>query len=212
MKAILLFLPAMLCAQTFSLESAGGLKFRDMKVEPAQYKGRKAIRAAGGPNSQGEDLIVVSGTRITDGTIEAEIAGRPGEGAAQAARGFVGVAFRVKDDLSKYDVFYIRPTNGRAEDQERRNHAAQYISFPGFPWEKLRKETPGKYEAYVDLQPGEWTKVKVEVKGATARLFVHGNAQPTMIVNDLKGEPAGAVGLWVGSGTEAHFSNLRITK
>jgi hypothetical protein len=69
------------------------------------------------------------------------------------------------------------------------------------------------YESYVDLVPGEWTKVKIEVKGDKARLYVHGNAQPTLIVNDLKqGVTKGAVGLWIGPGTTGHFSNLRITK
>jgi hypothetical protein len=42
------------------------------------------------------------------------------------ARGFAGIAFRVQPDLRTYDAFYLRPTNGRADDQVRRNHAAQY--------------------------------------------------------------------------------------
>ena len=88
--------------------------------------------------------------------------------------------------MKTYDAFYLRPTNGRADDQVRRNHSAQYISHPDLPWFRLRKETPEKYEAYVDLVPGDWTKIRIEVRGATARLFVHGQAQPTLIVNDVK--------------------------
>ena len=88
----------------------------------------------------------------------------------------------------------------------------QYISFPEFPWQKLRKETPSKYEAYVDLVPGEWNKVKIEVRGRKARLYVNGAEQPTLIVNDLKhGVSKGGIALWVGPGTVAHFSNLRVT-
>ena len=64
--------------------------------------------------------------------------------------------------------------------------SAQYISFPEFPWMRLRKETPEKNESYVDLEPDAWTKVKIEVQGDQARLFVHGSAQPTLIVKDLK--------------------------
>ena len=45
---------------------------------------------------------------------------------------------------------------------------------------------PGEYEAYVDLVPGEWTKIRIEVRGDKARLFVHGQAQPTLVVNDVK--------------------------
>ena len=48
--------------------------------------------------------------------------------------------------------------------------------------------------------------------GATARLFVHDNTQPNLIVNDLKhGLSEGGVALWIGAGSEAFFSNLRIT-
>lgn len=122
------------------------------------------------------------------------------------------MAFRASKDLSQFEAFYLRPTNGRAQDQMRRNHSAQYISTPEFPWERLRKEFPEKYESYVDLESGAWTKVRIEVDGVKAQLFVHGNSQPTLIVNDLKmGLAKGAVALWLGPGTEAHFRNLKIT-
>ena len=58
----------------------------------------------------------------------------------RASRGFVGVAFRVAADQSRFECIYLRPTNGRVEDQVRRNHSVQYISVPGFPWPFLRKE------------------------------------------------------------------------
>jgi hypothetical protein len=144
--------------------------------------------------------------------IELQMSGRPGAGAAEAARGFVGLAFRVAADVSKFECFYLRPTNGRADDQVRRNHSVQYVSFPGFPWPKLRKEEPEKYESYADLVPGEWTKVKIDVRGTKAKLYVHRAEQPCLIVNDLKlGETTGAIGLWIGPGTEAHFADLRVT-
>ena len=54
----------------------------------------------------------------------------------------------------------------------------QYISDPDFPWQKLRSETPSRYESYVDLVPGEWTKVRIEVHGTRALLYVHDAAQP----------------------------------
>ena len=108
--------------------------------------------------------------------------------------------------------FYLRPTNGRADDQERRNHSAQYISLPEWPWSRLRKETPGKYEAYVDLVPGRWTKIKIEVRGEQARLYVHDNEQPTLIVKDTKSgaNGHGGVALWLEPGTVAHFRNLTV--
>lgn len=96
----------------------------------------------------------------------------------------------------------------------RRNHSVQYISFPRFPWYRLRKEFPEKYEAYTDLVPGEWTKMRIEVKGERARFFVNGAQQPSLIVDDLKGSAKGAglIGLWIGPGTIAHFADLRLSR
>jgi hypothetical protein len=119
----------------------------------------------------------------------------------------------VQKDLQTYDAFYLRPTNGRADDQERRNHAVQYVSHPDWPWFRLRKETPSKYESYVDLVPGQWTKIKIEVDGAHARLYVHDNPQPALIVNDVRSgaNASGGVALWLEPGTVAHFRNLTVT-
>ena len=187
-------------------------------------QGRKALRVTDiAPASVGgiDRLIILSKTEFQDGVIEIELTGEPGPNAGEGARGFVGVAFRVganaaKDAANiatKYECFYLRPTNGRADDQVRRNHSTQYVSFPDFPWHRLRKEFPEKYESYVDLVPGEWTKVKIEVRGDRARLYVHGVAQPVLVVNDLKqGQSQGQIALWIGAGTVAHFADLRVAK
>jgi hypothetical protein len=128
-------------------------------------------------------------------------------------RGFVGVAFRVNaDDYTRYESFYIRPTNGRADNQLQRNHSTQYVSHMEYPWFRLRKESPGMYESYADMVPGEWTKVKIVVKGKTAKLFLHGAEQPCLIVNDLKhGLSSGKIALWMHFSTIGHFRNLVIT-
>jgi hypothetical protein len=180
------------------------------------YKGRKAVRvlpASGPKNNEGGGIVVLPGGNFHDGTIQIDVAGKPGEGASPDARGFVGVAFRVGADPSRYEAFYIRPTNGRADDQLRRNHSTQYISMPDYDWSRLRTSEPGRYESYVDLVPGEWTRIKVEANGAKARLFVNNSPQPVLIVNDLKlGDSQGDIALWIGMGTEGYFSNLRITR
>jgi hypothetical protein len=64
----------------------------------------------------------------------------------------------------------------------------------------------------VDLVPGEWTHLKIEVAGAVARLYVGDATQPALIVSDLKrgADTHGAVGLFVGNGTDGHFRNLTI--
>ena len=89
----------------------------------------------------------------------------------------------------------------------------QYESIPEFPWNRLREEQPGVYESYVDLEAGAWTKMKIEVAGTKAKLYVNGAEQPCLIVNDLKlGDVRGQVGLWAFVATDAYFSNLRVTK
>jgi hypothetical protein len=214
------------------LETAAGLRLHNVSATPATLQDRKGLRVemseetrarlkAMTPEEQqraaqqglAEQIAVIEAIDFGDGVIEAEIAGAPGADAGEGARGFVGIAFRVQDDLKAYDAFYLRPTNGRAEDQVRRNHSAQYISHPDWPWFRLRKESPEKYEAYVDLVPGEWTRIRIEVAGAQARLFVHGQAQPTLIVNDVKSgaRGRGKIALWIDSGTVAHFRNLTVT-
>jgi len=210
-------------AKQFALETTDGLRAHNVKVEAATHAGRRGVRVTTSddaqrrqqqaPGEQLEQLVVIEGTDFTNGVIEAEIAGTPGASAMEGARGFVGIAFRLQPDLKTYDAFYLRPTNGRADDQERRNHSAQYISHPAWTWNRMRQETPGRYEAYVDLVPDAWTPIRIEVRGSKARLFVNGQAQPTLIVNDVKsGEQGrGAIALWIDSGTDAHFRNLRVT-
>ena len=176
------------------------------------FKGRSAIQLIATPDSaNASSYAVVKDASFRDGTIEVDLAGQPAAGAAAGARGFIGIAFRIQDD-GRYEYIYLRPTNGRADDQVRRNHSTQYSSHPDFDFARSRKEAPEKYESYVDLEPGVWTRYKIEVEGRKARLYVHGAAQPCLIVNDLKLEPqAGGVALWVGPGTEGYFSNLKIT-
>ena len=93
-------------------------------IEAATYKGRKALRFS---DAGGDQLALLTGTNFHDGTLEVDIAASPAKGAAEGARGFAGLAFRVKD-RQHYEGIYLRPTNGRADDQLRRNHTTQYIS------------------------------------------------------------------------------------
>lgn len=215
--AAALLLPTLVVAQTarYPLTSTAGLRPHNVIVEPATLQSKKGLKVEASPEALQsgtgvETLVLISDLNFGDGVIEAEIAGDVRPGAPEGARGFVGIAFRVQEDLRTYDAFYLRPTNGRADDQVRRNHSAQYIAHPDWPWFRLRKEFPSKYESYVDLVPGTWTKVKIEVRGDQARLYVHDQAQPALVVNDAKSGPngRGAIALWIDSGTVAHFRNL----
>jgi hypothetical protein len=214
MRTLTLFLLSLSAfAQPRSIPlSAASLKPVNVAIENTQYRGRSCVRVSDtGKSGDGKLLALVPGAGFQDGVIELDLAGAPGPGAPGGARGFVGLAFRVQDDPNTYDAFYLRPANGRAEDQVRRNHSTQYISHPEWTWSRLREEFPKKYESYVDLAPGEWTRGRIEVRGEKARLYVHGAEQPCLIVNDLKqGAVRGGLALWIGPGTVAHFANLRI--
>ena len=204
-------------AITLPSNDASVVRPRNVTVAAAHYGGSDAleVRLTGpylGPDK--DTFAFVPDLDFHDGTIEVDVAGSPLPNAPSGARGFVGVAFRIDATGGgfAFEGFYIRPTNGRAEDQVRRNHSTQYFSYPGYDFDRLRREAPGQYESYADLVPGEWTHLRLEVSGATARLFVGTAPQPVLIVHDLKRGPDahGTVGLWVDSGTDGHFRNLSI--
>ena len=181
-----------------------------VKLEQVDYMGKRAVKVVeDGEVPDGEAYAIVKGAVFHNGEIEVELAGRPASGAGGGARGFIGIAFRLQGD--QYEYIYLRPTNGRTEDQVRRNHSTQYGSHPKFGFAEMRRQWPEKYESYVDLEPGVWTRYRITVEGDKARLYVHGAAQPCLIVNDLKlGDSSGGVALWIGPGTEGYFAGLKI--
>ena len=182
-----------------------------VKLESVEYKGKRAVKLTEDgavPNAQA--YAVVKGPSFHNGTIELEVAGLPAAGSGEGARGFIGIGFRLQGE--RYEYIYLRPTNGRADDQVRRNHSVQYSEYPDFDFAVSRQQAPEKYESYVDLEPGVWTRIRIVVEGTKARLYVRGAAQPCLIVNDLKlGDSSGAVMLWIGPGTEGYFAGLSIT-
>jgi hypothetical protein len=159
-------------------------------------------------------FVKVKDVDFQDGTIEVKVLSRLLKTARPSDRGFIGIAFRINEQNSAFECIYIRPTNGRADDQVRRNHSIQYFAFPDFKFDRLRKESPEKYESYADMGLNEWIKMKIVVKGKQVKLFLNNNQQPSLVVNDLKlGEnTAGALGLFVDVGTEGYFTDLTVTK
>lgn len=159
-------------------------------------------------------FVKLTNANFQNGIINVKVLSRLVKGAPNFARGFIGLAFRINEDNSKFESIYIRPTNGRANDQLRRNHSVQYFSYPDYKFNKLRTESPGKYESYADMGLDEWIQMKIVVKDNQAQLFLHNEEQPVMVINDLKhgSEQKGAIGLWVEIGTEGYFKDLHITK
>lgn len=184
-----------------------------MKI--VDLKGEKVVRVIKDSTVKDADeptFVKINNTKFKNGSIEVEVLSRLLSTAASTDRGFIGLAFRIDDMNSKFESIYIRPANGRAEDQARRNHSIQYFSFPDYKYERLRKETPEKYESYTDMGLNEWIKMKIEIQGGQAKLFLNKNKYPSLIVNDLKHGPdaEGAVGLFVDVGTDGYFRNLKI--
>jgi hypothetical protein len=176
------------------------------------------VRIARDTATKGADLptfVRLSNTDdFTNGTIEVMLLSRLLPTADANARGFIGLAFRINKDNSRFESIYIRPTNGRAEDQLRRNHSTQYFSYPDYKFDRLRKEAEGKYESYADMGLNEWIKMKIVVKNAQAKLYLNDNPQPVLIVNDLKlgAAGSGAIGLFLDGGTDAFFRDIKVVK
>ena len=193
--------------ESVSLDPAG-LRGNNVEFETAEYQGQQALRVSGAPDNQNA-YVALPVEGFSDGVITLRLVGDVAPETPPQARGFTGVAFRTADD--GFEAIYLRPRNARVENQLFRNRSVQYISEPGYTWDRLREEHPGQYETYVDMEMGVWIDVRIEVEGETARLYVHNAEQPTLIVNDLRrGESEGGIGLWVGPWTVAHFADVTV--
>lgn len=142
------------------VQDAGAIVLDPAQVKPhgvaasvATHVGRRALRLIEPDASRQGGIALLPEVRFTDGTIEVDVAGRRGPFAVPDDRGFIGVAFRVRADSTTYEYLFIRPDNGRATDQVRRNHATQYAAHPAFTFQRLRAESPERYESYVASMP-----------------------------------------------------------
>ena len=186
-----------------------------MSIE--KMNGKQVVKIIKDSTQNGADLptfVKIKGNDFKEGTIEIKVLSQLLKTAPAYARGFIGVAFHIDSLNSKFEGIYLRPTNGRSDDQLRRNHSVQYFSYPDYDFDRLRKEAEGVYESYADMGLNEWITMRIEVKGKQAKLFLNDNKQPSLIVNDLKlgDNVSGAIGLWVDAGTEGYFKDLKITK
>ena len=199
-------------ASQLKLDSTTKMTLLNAEAKMVEYRGRKALHLvppAGHENGDESMLAVLTDTDFKNGNIEVDVAGAPRQGSSPAMKGFIGVSFRVNGD--KQEIFYLRPVNARLEDQLVRNHTAQYVSEPGYGWQRFREESPGVYESYVDVETGAWIKLRIEASGTKARLYVNGASQPCLIVNDLKqGDSRGKIALWAHATTEAYFTDVTV--
>jgi hypothetical protein len=166
--------------------------------------GRKFVRLDEGP-SMG---LVWTPLDFSDGEIELDVRGRD-----VLQKSFLGVAFHVESDTA-FDAVYLRPFNFRATDSTRHAHAIQYISQPGYPWDRLRSQRSGQFEKPVLPEPdaNAWVHLKVVVRRNDVSAFVNGAASPALHVQGLSGRARGGVGLWVGDPSPGDFANLVVRR
>ncbi len=203
-------------AQTIKM-SKENLEANQVHLSFVKMEGKEVVKVEADTTIKGTDeatIVKIKDLDFKNGTIEIKVLSRLLKNSPAFARGFIGLAFRIGEKNEKFESIYIRPTNGRADDQIRRNHSIQYFAFPDFRFDKLRKTDPEKYESYADMGLNEWITLRIEVEGQKAKFFVNNAKQPSLLVNDLKlsGNNSGSIGLWVGNYTEGYFKDLKVVK
>ncbi|HTE26620.1 alpha/beta fold hydrolase [Flavitalea sp.] len=153
----------------------------------------------------GDGMLLLKDSKFSDGVLELQIKGENKQGAS-----FVGLAFHVQDD-KHYEAIYFRPFNFR--NKERETHSVQYVSMPDHPWEKLRSESPGKYENKIDPSPDPdgWLNVKIVISGKSVKVFVNNSARASLEVESIGQLKPGGVALWVGNNSKGSFRNLSVS-
>lgn len=101
---------------------------------------------------------------------------------------FGGVTFR-RTAADVYETIYLRPHHSGAWD------ALQYQAAFGrgtSSWQIY-----SEFNAQADLPLGVWIPVRLELEGPRIEFFLHGNAQPTLVVPRARGlEETGGLSFW----------------
>jgi len=98
------------------MDPAHGLTPINVKTDQVTFKRQQAVRVTDtAPARTGDEgrLAILTDQEFQSGTIEVDLAGEVSPGAAEGARGFVGIAFRVAPDGTRFECIYLRPTNGQ---------------------------------------------------------------------------------------------------
>ena len=123
----------------------GNLTANKVYMTQGKFHGRDAVRVIKDSTVKEADeptFVRINTVDFKNGTIEVSVFSRLLPTASPTDRGFIGLAFRINDANSGFECIYIRPTNGRADNQVRRNHSIQYFSFPDYKFSRLRKKPP----------------------------------------------------------------------
>jgi hypothetical protein len=159
------------------------------QAKVAEYQGRKCLLIDGG-------AAVLDDFELRDGVIDVDVA-------TSAARGFLGIQFRITADGANAEEIYLRPHKSGQPD------AIQYtpILNTGRNWQIYNG--PG-FTGAIDIPRDAWFHLRLEVTGAQAKLYVQDMAKPALVMDDLKsGVRKGQVALFTLIGA-TYFSNFEI--
>ena len=157
-------------------------------------------------------LVRLKDCDFHNGTIKVKMLSRLLPDAPDFARGFIGIVYRVSDDTSEFESFYIRPTNGMTDDPVRKAHGCQYFSYPGYTFAYFREFGITGFEAPIHNGLNEWVELKAVIQNEKASFYLNGEEEPVLVVNQMKhGKDArGSLGFFSEIGTEAFFKDLEI--
>ena len=157
-------------------------------------------------------IVKLKNCDFHNGTIKVKMLSRLLPDAPDFARGFIGIVYRVNDNNSEFESFYIRPTNGMTDDPVRKSHGCQYFSYPGYTFAYFREFGITDYEAPIHNGLDEWVQLKAVIKEDKAWFYLNDEEEPVLTVNGMKhgSDAHGSVGFFSEIGTEAFFKDLEI--
>lgn len=182
-----------------------------LDVSSGEAQGRHSIRAVPSvvDNTPTPNLLILP-VCFKNGTISVDILARQDKKFPES-RAFAGIAYRIQPD-GKLESVYLRALNGQKVNppSPRDKRAVQYYAHPDWTFDKLRAAYPdGRHESGANIGPDEWINLTVRIDDT--KVIARVNNETVLTIDKTVVDPAtGKVGLYVGFGTEAYFSNLRI--
>ncbi len=155
----------------------------------SEHRGRTCLLLDGG-------AAVLKDFELQDGIVDVDVA-------TSASRGFFGLQFRIAEDGATAEEVYLRQHKSGLPD------AMQYtpILGAGRNWQLYNGQG---FTGAVDIPKDVWFRLRLEVTGAQARLYVGDTTSPALVMTDLKsGLRKGQVALFTLTG-ETCFSRFQI--
>ncbi len=155
-------------------------------ADVVQHLGRKALAG----------IAYLEDLDFHNGVIEVDVA------VAADKRSYPGIIFRMQSE-SDYERFYIRPHRAPLYPD-----ALQYTPvFSGVACWQLYNG-PG-YNTSAIIPTEEWVRLRLEIHGTQAGVYLNGADQPSLEIADLKhGASHGSIGLMGPRDGTAYFSNF----